>query len=123
MPEVLSAESAPRAKKAGKLALWHVEEEAKGHERTASRTDTERHMTDWAQSGGAGVEGVEGRPSLNYSHMQRRTWTGLRGVAVSVHTLPLQVPSRCAAAEVRLQAHDVIGRRGGTPDQLALTTA
>lgn len=59
-----SAESAPRTKKAGKLELWHVEKIE--HERTASRTDTERHMTDWAQSGGAGVEGVEGRPSLNY---------------------------------------------------------
>lgn len=53
-----SAESAPRTKKAGKLELWHVENTE--HERTASRTDTERHMTDWAQSGGGRRGGGRG---------------------------------------------------------------
>lgn len=65
MPEVLSAESAPRTKKAGKLELWHVKLELwhvkrTEHERTASRTDTERHMTDWAQSGGGRRGGGRG---------------------------------------------------------------
>ena len=120
-----SAESALRTKKAGKhLKLWHVEEAE--HERTASRsgTEAERHMTNWAQSGGGGgVEGVEGRPSL--IAFTSTTWTaGLDyEESPSAYTARTHVPSRCAAAEVRLQAHDVIGRGDPPPDQLALTTA